>query len=544
MVLAGTVNAQTPLTVPPPLSGTMFNLTLDEGQKEFYMGMPSPTWGYNGAYLGPTLFLNAGDSVQFMVMNGTADTTTTHWHGLHVAPANDGGPHQHIMPGAAWSPSFTIRDKAGTYWYHPHMHGKTMDQVILGASGMIIVNDAEESALELPRTYGVDDVPLVLQFKSIDIDGMLMLDDEMDNEVLVNGDIMPQASLPAQVVRLRLLNGSSHRTFLIGIPMVGTFQQIASDGGLLDAPVSLTRLTLSPGERAELLVDLTGMEGESFDVMTYGSELPQGVMGGQPPMGMMPGPLDDTDFALMTVAVGAQTADPVTTVPTALTTNMPYPESSATQTFTVAFQETPMGSNEWFINGLKFDIERIDFTTTIGNTVIWEIDNMSMMGHPFHIHGGHFYVLDKDGLPPPMNEMGRKDVVFLEPMSSARVIMRYDDFSDPMVPYMFHCHILSHEDNGMMGQFIVDASTGIAGVAPEGDLLVYPNPLSDGTLNIRSGKGAVERVRIFDGTGRLMTDVSPRSDQARIATTSLSMGVHTVEVTVGDVVSRSKLMIE
>ncbi len=531
--------------MPPTLSGTMINLTIDEGQREFYPGLLSTTIGYNGAaYLGPTLVLNAGDSMQFIVQNDLADTTSLHWHGLHVSPGNDGSPHNPIAPGQTWSPSFTVRDKAGTYLYHPHMHGSTMDQVILGAAGFIIVNDPEESVLDLPRTYGVDDIPLVFQFKMIDANGQLMLEDEMDNEVLVNGDIAPVATLPAQVVRLRLLNGSSHRTFRFGIPMVGSFQQIASDGGLLDAPVTLTRLNLSPGERAEVLVDLAGIEGMNFDIMTYGSELPQGVVGGQPPMGMAAGPLDDTDFAVMSVNVVPATPNPVTTVPSALTTNTPWPESSATQTLTVQMQEIPMMSNEWFLNGLKFDITRIDYTTTEGTTVIWEFENMSMMGHPFHVHGGQFYILDIDGALPPMNERGRKDVVLVEPMSTVRAIMKFEDFSDPLVPYMFHCHILSHEDNGMMGQLLVnDIGTGIHDIVDNGDLIIYPNPVDGDHVTIASKEERVERVRLFDGTGRLVLDQRVFRNPVTVPVAQLGSGLYAVEITLTGRMVRTGLLV-
>ncbi|MCB0813542.1 MAG: hypothetical protein KDB87_10330, partial [Flavobacteriales bacterium] len=137
---------------------------------------------------------------------------------------------------------------------------------------MIIVGDAEEAMLPLPRTYGVDDIPLVLQFKGIDAQGQLIMNDEVDNEVLVNGSILPDAELPAQVVRLRLLNGSSMRTFRLGTTAGVPMQMIASDAGLLDAPLSLNRLDLSPGERAEVLLDLSGMNGTSFQLMSYGNE--------------------------------------------------------------------------------------------------------------------------------------------------------------------------------------------------------------------------------------------------------------------------------
>ncbi|MBI5915206.1 MAG: multicopper oxidase domain-containing protein, partial [Bacteroidetes bacterium] len=268
--------AQTPVPIPPTLSGSTIDLTVQTGTTEIYPGIATNTIGYNGSFLGPTILLDAGQQVTLNVHNELGDTTTVHWHGLNVSPANDGSPHVMIMAGETWSPQFPILDKAATYWYHPHLHGKTMDQVLLGAAGFLIVRDAEEAALNLPRTYGVDDVPLVFQFKTFDAQKQIVLDDEADNAVLVNGVPDGVLSSPAQVVRYRLLNGSSHRFFNFGFSSNKQFHQITSDAGLLDAPISMTRLTLAPGERADILVDLSGEQGNTLTLKTFGSELPTG----------------------------------------------------------------------------------------------------------------------------------------------------------------------------------------------------------------------------------------------------------------------------
>ena len=158
------ISAQTLIPIPDTLSGANINLTIADSTQQFFSGYNTNTIGYNGKYLGPTIILNKGQNVTMHVNNMLMDTTTTHWHGLHVAPMNDGSPHNPIMTGSTWSPSFTIMDNAATYWYHPHLHGKTMEQVVKGAAGLIIVRDAVESALTLPRAYGVDDIPLICQF--------------------------------------------------------------------------------------------------------------------------------------------------------------------------------------------------------------------------------------------------------------------------------------------------------------------------------------------------------------------------------------------
>ncbi|MBK7335013.1 MAG: multicopper oxidase domain-containing protein [Saprospirales bacterium] len=248
---------QTPVPIPPTLSGSVIDLKVQSGTTEIYTGFATNTIGYNGSFLGPTLLLNAGQMVTINVHNQLGDTTTVHWHGLNVSPANDGSPHVMILADETWSPQFPVLDKAATYWYHPHLHGKTMDQVLLGAAGFIIVSDTEETALDLPRNYGIDDVPLLFQFKTFDAQKQILVEDEMDNAVLVNGVADGILSSPAQVVRYRLLNGSSHRFFNFGFSNNKQFHQITSDAGLLDTPALMTRLTLAPGERAEILVDLS-----------------------------------------------------------------------------------------------------------------------------------------------------------------------------------------------------------------------------------------------------------------------------------------------
>lgn len=488
------------------LDGTTFNLTAQSGTTEIFPGIQTETKGYNGSQLAPTLILQKGETVTLNVQNMLGDTTTTHWHGLHISPANDGSPHTPIMAGETWSPSFEVMDNAATYWYHPHLHGKTLNQVVKGMAGFIIVRDAEEAALALPRTYGVDDVPLVFQWKTFDAAKQIVEMDEADNEVLVNGILRGGTlNLPAQVVRLRLLNGSSHRYFDFGFANSLAFKQIASDGGLLDAPVSMTKLILAPGERAEILVDLTGKEGQSLTLRQFGTQLPQGYPGGAMMMmgGGMMGVLDDTDFDLMKISVTAPTANPVTIIPSTLTTNTPYPQSgAATRTFGLTAQPM-MSMTNFFINGLKFEMDKINFELEIGKTEVWTLTNSTMMAHPFHVHGLSFYVLSVNGAAPPANLKGRKDVVTVPPMQgSVKIAVRFDDFADPMVPYMYHCHILSHEDTGMMGQFLVTSpSTSTTEQQPNAAC-----PICINAMPMPSGVdfSKIVRVEVFDLAGRLM----------------------------------------
>ncbi len=354
LISAGILSAQNPVIIPDTLSGTEFNLNLQNGTFQFYDGVNTTTMGVNGDILGPTLIMNQGDFVDITVDNQIGETTTIHWHGMHVSAANDGGPHTTIEPGETWNPQFTVMDKAGTYWYHPHLHTQTNKHVSLGIAGFIIVRDDEEADLDLPRTYGVDDFPLVIQTKDFDAQKQIIVPSNNDDVLMVNATIDPKLDVPAQVIRFRLLNGSSQRVFNIGLSGNATFYMIGSDGGLLSEPLALTRLQMAPGERAEILIDFTGMENQQVQLMSYAAEFPNGIYGAKYP-GMMqfmtlngydPNPLNGANFNIITFDVVDQTADPVTTVPASLVEVIPYPEASANTSRTLTFTPSQMGPDQ------------------------------------------------------------------------------------------------------------------------------------------------------------------------------------------------------
>jgi len=475
-------NAQNEIGIPDTISGSEINISLKENTRQFFSNTQTKTLGYDEKYLGKTLILRKGDNVRINVHNQLSETTSTHWHGLHVAPKNDGSPHLPIPAGATWSPEFTVMDKAALYWYHPHLHGITQKQVLKGAAGLIIVKDEEEAALTLPRTYGVDDIPLVLQFQTFDLATKQIIDnDDKDNTILVNGTVDGFLKCPAQVVRLRLLNASSRRIFQLGFDNNLSFYQIASDDGLLDKPISMTRLMLSPGERAEILVNLSNLEGKTILVKTFGNELPSGYAGG-PAMGMMGGstigPLDNTVSTVFQLKVATATSNAVVSIPTLLTKNIRWNETESSQTRLMTLSGTPMmNPTNFYINNRQFDESIINFTSVENKIEMWSITNQSMMAHPFHIHGNHFYIVSINGNSPAPNLQGRKDVVLVPPMGgNVKLITKYEDFTDSELPYMYHCHILSHEDNGMMGQFLVKSSTTANVETDSLQLVLYPNP--------------------------------------------------------------------
>ena len=228
----------------------VFNLTIQQGEAEILPGKRTHTWGYNGSFLGPTIRAQTGDRVRLNVINTLEETTTVHWHGMELPAAMDGGPHQVIEPGKNWQPSWTIINQAATLWYHPHTMGRTGEQVYQGLAGFFIIDDENTDALALPREYGVDDIPLVIQDKLFDSSGQFIFPRQhqaitaglLGDTILVNGTYAPYLDVPAKLIRFRLLNGSAARRYNFGFSDNRPFQQIATDGGLLEAAVERTRL--------------------------------------------------------------------------------------------------------------------------------------------------------------------------------------------------------------------------------------------------------------------------------------------------------------
>ncbi len=475
------VSAQNLLTIPDTLSGTEIQLNIQNGSKQIFSGNITQTMGINGPIMAPTIILNKHQNVTMRVKNNLSDTTTIHWHGMHVAPQNDGGPHITILPGKEWSPSFEVLDHASTHWYHPHLHYKTYDQVQMGIAGFIIVRDSLEAAINLPRKYGVDDFPIAIQSKGIDANNQIITaHTALDSTVLINGTYKPFLNAPKQVIRLRLLNGSPERVYNIGFSNNQSFYQIGGDGGLLSAPVALTRLLIAPGERAEILINLADVAGSSIQLMNYGTEIPNARYGAaQPGMGAgqtIPGytsnPLNGANFSLLNIQIGSATSNPVTSIPSSLIAHNPWPAASAQATRNLVFMSMNMGpgaiNGPFTINDAHFDMDVINFKVPFNNIEIWELRNQTPIAHPFHIHNVSFYILDINGAAPPANMRGRKDVVLVPGGNGVvRFITKFEDFFNDTLPYMYHCHMLTHEDDGMMGQFVVNSPCSLLVKSPE-----------------------------------------------------------------------------
>ena len=457
-----------PLPIPPLATGSLdgdgarsFTLTAREGSREFLPGRPTPTLGYNGDYLGPTLLLRRGERVRLRVENALREPTTVHWHGAHLPAEMDGSPRQPIAAGAAWEARFEVRQPAATLWYHPHLMGDTSAQVYAGLAGLLLVEDGEAARLGLPRTYGVDDLPLVLQERRFRPDGSLLYEPlPMDimqgffgNAVLANGALQPFQEVAAGWTRLRLLNGSNSTILRLHLGGGRGFQQVAGDGGFLERPVPMRQVILSPGERAEVLVDFSGAAPgtEAFLLAENNA---------------------GRTFEVLKLLVGRRGAA-ADVLPAGLPARLarleadPGARAVGTRRFVLS---TGMGmggmgmgaGTSMTINGRSMDMERIDERVRLGSTEVWEVVNQSMgMGmmrgmmavpHSFHVHGLQFRILSINGREPPENERGWKDTVLLWPGDAARLALTFADYGGI---YMYHCHLLEHEDEGMMGQFEV-----------------------------------------------------------------------------------------
>ncbi|HAW19853.1 MAG TPA: hypothetical protein DCX14_06690 [Flavobacteriales bacterium] len=472
-----------PLLIPDTISGTEFNLVLDESSVEFLSGDSTATYGINQDYLGPTLIMNAGDFVEMSVTNLLNDTTTMHWHGMHVAPEDDGGPHTAINPGETWEPDFTVIEEATTFWYHPHLHTKTANQVYYGAAGMIIIRDEHEAGLDLPRDYGVDDIPIIVQDKSFDEDNQLVFN-IMADTMMVNGTLAPYLEVPAQRVRFRFLNASLQRVYNILLPPNTNPTMIGSDGGLLESPVGIPSVIMSPGERLEIIADFSGLQDSVMYMRSAGSELPFGMSGGPGGLDGPPGNnLDSNDFDFLELRIVAPTSNPAGPIPTTLNSLSIWDESEA-DVYRIKVFDTLDAGFPYYINGTPFDHHHVNDTVYLDDIEIWELRNETDIAHPFHIHDVQFYVLDVNGHEPPAPLAGRKDVVMLNVGDTIRFITKFEDFTDSIIPYMYHCHNLFHEDAGMMGQFVVldpaDTITGVDGKRiQQTDITLYPNPAAD-----------------------------------------------------------------
>ena len=436
--------------------GRSFSLIAQRGSTQLLSGVSSNTLGYNGAVLGPALRLRTGQKTTIRVQNNLGEVTTTHWHGLVVPAGVDGGPHQAIAPGATWEASFTVANPASTCWYHPHLHGATGRQVASGLAGLLIVDDPAIPPALLPGSWGVDDLALVLQDKRFtaagQIDYALTANDElvgyMGDRLLVNGAFGPVWQAPQQWVRLRLLNGCNARTLTLRLGSSLPMLQVANEGGLLGAPVARTSIALAPGERAEVLVDFSAV-ASGQQVRLYAGTVASGIGFG---MGMGAG-FAVSEVTAMTFRVSLPRQASAIALPPASLPAAPSVVAGAAATIRSFNLDGAMMGSPFTINSRSFDINRIDLAVPANKVEVWRFFNATGMAHPMHVHGVRMSLLARDGAAPAVHERGLRDTFSVDSMQNVAVAVQTPTVPSS-TPLMLHCHILEHEDAGMMAQFI------------------------------------------------------------------------------------------
>ncbi|USK62405.1 multicopper oxidase family protein [Peribacillus asahii] len=429
------------LKMPPVLESdnekeVVYTIRAQKGETEIFDDTKTKTYGYNGAFLGPVLRLSKGDAVKIRLINELDEVTTFHWHGLEVPGEVDGGPHNVLKPEEKKVIEFEVTQEASTLWFHPHPKGNTAEQVYNGLAGLIYIEDDNSKSLRLPNEYGKNDIPLIFQDKTFDDKKQLNYSAAMNEDgtigdtLLINGMLNPKLTVKKEKVRLRLLNGSNARNYTFKLNTGDSFVQVATDGGFLNEPVTLKEITLTPSERAEIVVDFSQLNTEK-DLALINEDglilLPFEVSNQSGEDSSIPGKMNNFSIT---------------------EEEMNLPVTKKVKFFGMMDMVT--------INGKKFDAERIDFTQKQGVTEVWEVynkpDAMGGMIHPVHIHGTQFKIISRNGEEPPENEQGWKDSFSIKPDERVKIAIQFKYKG----VYMLHCHILEHEDNGMMAQIKVE----------------------------------------------------------------------------------------
>lgn len=444
-----------PLRIPPVLApatststADYYDLQIREAYAEIIPGQQTRIIGFNGMTPGPTIRARAGRQTVMSHFNGLPPTTlwntpgncTIHLHGGHIPASEDGYPTDYIRPGTTRSYTYPNNQLPTTLWYHDHCMDFTGPHVWYGMAGLYLLSDDYEDSLGLPN--GAYEVPLVLQDRNFDTSGQLVytrnrMQGETGNTMLVNGTIQPYFNVATRRYRFRVLNGSNARFYRLALSNGASFRVLGMEGGLLPAPVTVTSLTLAPAERADIVID--------FGSLAVGTkvELRNTLVSST-----------NSVYKVMSFNVNRQETDP-SKVPATLRpiTKLNPAQAVITRDFNISMM-MGMGNPMWVINGLGFDANRIDAFPKLGTTEIWRFTNRSGMAHPIHMHDVQFQILDINGVAPAATHAGWKDVVIVPAMGSARIVAKFEDYTGL---YMFHCHMLEHEDYMAMAQFKVVA---------------------------------------------------------------------------------------
>ena len=370
-----------------------------------------------------------------------------------------------LKPGTTWEIDIPVTQEAGMSWYHPHFMGKTAEHVHSGLAGIYLIEDENSKSLKLPKNYGVDDIPLIIQDRSFS-DGImdpysvttqLMTDGLRGDTLVINGTVNAYHVVSQGLGALKIIKRLKCKILAVFyLSNKSSFYKIATEGGFLNKPVAMDELVMAPGERNEIMIDVSKID--TVNVMAE----------------FLPIDPEDQLFFMSWFNPIASVVELRTDA--SITTNSVLPEVLNNITYYTNVDEAKavvrnisleMGDggdgdenvapidlhNLFTINGRSMSMQRIDERVKKGDLEVWRIVG-DEMPHPFHVHGVSFQILRHQGQVPAEADRGWKDTVVVgeEPTD---IIMRFNYTANDDTPYMYHCHILEHEDGGMMGQFTV-----------------------------------------------------------------------------------------
>ncbi len=478
------------LRIPPVISGG--DLVIAPTTFEINSGIQTNVISINNSFPAPTIRLKKGDTFSAQIKNNLTEPTVIHWHGIHAPSTMDGHPRNAIAPGDTFNLSYPIIQRAGTYFYHSHADMNTAKQSYLGMTGMFIVEDDEEKALGLPS--GEFEIPLLIQDKRFDKNGQLiyapttadMSAGWLGDTVLINGT-PPNAFLNVAntMYRFRIVNGSNARTYNIALSDGKQFTIIGNDGGLLESPAAVTSAMLAPAERLDIVVDFSGYSiGDNLFLKSLSFFYSDGPGSGTLRQGA------EIDLLQFTIDRTAAKGNPI---PAALSAITKFNSSDAVNNR--SFQL----SGHQYINSQSFDINRIDNHVPFGALEQWTITNLSESVHPMHVHGVQFQIVN----PTQPSEGGWKDVVRIESFATVQVLLRFTEYTGI---YLIHCHILEHEDMGMMSNFQVEQSGAVKHETNgQNEIVIFPNPASDHAFLKFPSLEKEEMLMLIDITGRVIS---------------------------------------
>ena len=454
-----------------------FTLTAKQSTTEIFPNINTNSWAYQAdllkgpsstlttipnSYLGPIINLNKNDTVRIHFKNELPESSIIHWHGLHVPVEADGHPRLAIDSGQTYTYTFKVLDRASTYWYHPHPHGRTAHQVYHGLAGLLIIHDEEEKQFNLPQDEY--DLPIVIQDRRFDQNGQFLYGNSMmdnmtgflGNTLLINGTTQNTIDVKTHPYRLRLLNGSNSRIYKIAWQDNSPITVIATDGGLLEEPIQKQYITLAPAQRIDIWADFSQSKVGTKKTLI---NLPFETYGGE------------SSYTILTANINEK-----------ITPQLSLPKKFSTHATLQPLSTKPsrefdleMSGMIWNLNGKTFEMQNVapNEIVNLGDTEIWQFNNiassgMGMMGamnipHPMHVHGLQFKILDRnisnaskqvwESLKDGFIDQGWHDTVLVMPGEKVKIALKFEDFTGL---YLYHCHNLEHEDMGMMRNYRVD----------------------------------------------------------------------------------------